>query len=159
MRHPLLSGCGRGLIASILASALCAASPASAEIFKCFTKDKTPLYQNFPCQFDSIESVPSNLRAAVTTFVPPVANPPAANPPAANPAKRKPAPVNVPPAVQEPAASEPRLGMAQDEVRAMLGEPMEIVQDQAAEGIENWRYLNRSMQFDRTQRVVDLKAW
>ena len=53
MRHPLLSGCSRGLIASILAAALCAAAPASAEIFKCFAKDKTPIYQNFPCQFDS----------------------------------------------------------------------------------------------------------
>jgi hypothetical protein len=163
MRHPLLSGCRRGIIASILAPALCVATPASAEIFKCFTKDKTPLYQNFPCQFDSIDAVPSNLRTATTTFVPPAVPPavvpPAVVPPATNQAKPKAAPVSAPPAVQQPDASAPRVGMTQDEIKTLLGEPLEIVQDEPGVGFETWRYLNRSVQIDRNQRVVDLQAW
>ena len=70
MRHTLLSRCSRGLIASILAPALCATAPAKAEIFKCFAKDKTPIYQNFPCQFDSLGSLPSSPPSAKTTLPP-----------------------------------------------------------------------------------------
>jgi hypothetical protein len=157
MRHPLLSGCTRGLIASILVPAFCAAAPASAEIFKCFAKDKTPIYQNFPCQFASIDSVPSNLQPAKLAFVPP----------AASQAKPKAPPVNVPVPVQPNVAlpvqpadpAEPRVGMAQDEVKALLGEPMEVVQDEPAPGVETWRYVNRSIQFDVTQRIVELQSW
>ena len=105
MRHPLLSGYSRGLIASILAPALCAATPASAEIFKCFAKDKTPIYQNFPCQFDS------NPEVTKMAFVPP----------AASQAKPKATPVNVALPVQPADPAEPRVGMAQDEVKALLG--------------------------------------
>jgi hypothetical protein len=149
MRHPLLNGCSRGLFASMLATALCATPPASAEIFKCFAKDRTPLYQNFPCQFDSIDSVPSNLQVAKVTFVPP----------AATPVKAKAAPVNVAVPVKLPDPAEPSVGMGQDEIRTILGEPLEIVQDHPTEGIETWRYVNRSVQFDRTQHAVDLQAW
>jgi hypothetical protein len=149
MRHPILSGCSRGLIASILAPALCGTAPASAEIFKCFAKDKTPIYQNFPCQFDSIDSMPPNLQPAKVAFVPP----------AVTPAKPKAAPVNVALPVKVPDPAEPGVGMAKDEVKAILGEPLEIVQDEPTEGIETWRYVNRSVQFDRNQRVVELQSW
>ena len=149
MRHPSLSGCRRGLIASILAPALCAAAPASAEIFKCFAKDRTPVYQNFPCQFDS------NPEVTKMAFVPPA--PPA--PPTASQAKPKAAPVNVALPVKQPDPAEPSIGMAQDEIRAMLGEPLEIVQDEPSVGIETWRYVNRSVQFDSNQRVLDLQTW
>ena len=149
MRHSLGNGCSRGLVATILAAALLATTGASAEIFKCFAKDKTPIYQNFPCQFKSIDSVPSNLQVAKVAFVPP----------AATPAKPKAAPVNVPVPVKPPDPAEPSVGMPQDEIRALLGEPMEMVPDHPAEGIETWRYVNRSIQFDRTQHVVDLQTW
>ena len=152
MRHPLPSECSRGLVASILALALCAAAPASAEIFKCFAKDKTPIYQNFPCQFNSIDSVPSNLQAAKVVFVPPAVS-------QAKPKEPKATPVNVAVPVQAVDPSEPRVGMVQDEVRTLLGEPMEIVQDEPTEGVETWRYVSRSIQFDRMQRVVDLQSW
>ena len=150
MHHPLLNGCSRGLIASILATALCATPPASAEIFKCFAKDRTPLYQNFPCQFDSIVSVPSSLQAAAKMSLMPADG---------SRAKPKAAPVKVASTVKPADPGEPSVGMAQDEVRAILGEPMEIVQDYPTEGIETWRYVNRSVQFDRTQHAVDLQAW
>jgi outer membrane protein assembly factor BamE (lipoprotein component of BamABCDE complex) len=149
MRDPLRSRSSRGLIASLLASALCAAPPASAEIFKCFAKDKTPIYQNFPCQFESIDSMPSNLQPERMTVVPTGVS-------QANP---KAAPVNVASTVQAADPGEPRVGMAHDEVRALLGEPMEIVQDEPTKGVETWRYVNRRIQFDRAKRVVELQAW
>src|SRR6185369_221853 len=129
MRHPLPSGCTRGVIASILASALCAAAPASAEIFKCFAKYRTPIYQNFPCQFDS------NPQVAKAAFVPP---------PLARDARPKAPPVNVSPPVNVPPAdpTEPRIGMAEGEIRTLLGEPLEIVQDEPTTGIATWRYVN-----------------
>lgn len=150
MRQALLDGCSRGLIASMLAAALCATPPASAEIFKCFAKDRTPIYQNFPCQFNSIDSVPSSLQAAKMSLMPADASR----------AKPKSAPINVALAVKPPDPSEPSVGMTPDEIRTLLGEPMEIVEDHPTEGIETWRYVNRSVKIDRTQRVVvDLQSW
>jgi hypothetical protein len=73
-------------------------------------------------------------------------------------AKPKAAPVNVASTVKSADASEPRIGMTPDEVRAILGEPLEIVQDESIEGIEIWRYVDRTVQFDRTNRVVTLKG-
>jgi hypothetical protein len=35
---------------------------ASAEIFKCLGKNGEDLYQNFPCQFESIDSLPIDAR-------------------------------------------------------------------------------------------------
>ncbi len=43
----------------IIAAALLFAPLASAEIYECAAKDGTALYQNFPCQFDSLGSLPS----------------------------------------------------------------------------------------------------
>ena len=43
----------------IIAAALLVAPLASAEIYECAAKDGTALYQNFPCQFDSLGSLPS----------------------------------------------------------------------------------------------------
>jgi len=155
MRHPLQSGCTRGLIASILASALCAAAPASAEIFKCFAKDRTPIYQNFPCQFDSNPQVSVQLSPQVNSqvaraaFVPPVAKE----------VKPKAPPVNVAPPVQPTDPTEPRIGMAEGEIRTLLGEPLEIVQDEPTPGIATWRYVNRSVQFDSNQVVVEMQSW
>jgi len=143
MRHPILSVCSRGIVASILAPALCATAPASAEIFKCFGKDKTPIYQNFPCQFNS------NPEATKLALMPA----------AATPAKPKAPPVNVAVPVKPPDQPEPSIGMGQDEVRALLGEPLEIVQDEPAAGVETWRYVNKSIQFDGSQRVLDLQTW
>jgi len=143
MRHPILSVCSRGLAASILAPALCATAPASAEIFKCFAKDKTPIYQNFPCQFNS------NPEATKLAFAPA----------AATPAKPKAPPVNVAVPVKPPDPSEPNIGMGQDEVRALLGDPLEIVQDEPSVGVQTWRYVNKSIQFDSNQRILDLQTW
>jgi hypothetical protein len=146
VRHPLRDS--RALIALILPP-LCATPLASAEIFKCVAKDGTALYQNFPCQFDSISWMPSNPQAVRTTSMP------------LDSRQVKPhaAPVNVASIVKSVDASEPRIGMTPDEVRAILGEPLEAVQDESIDAGEIWRYIDKNIQFDRIHRVALVQAW
>ena len=111
----------------VLVPALCAAPLASAEIFKCVAKNGGDLYQNFPCQFDSLGSS----QAAGS-------------------------PVDVASRAKSSKATEPRVGMTPDEVRAIWGEPVEATQDEPRQGrIEIWRYgETKSVQFDHKHRVV-----
>jgi hypothetical protein len=147
VHQPLSARCSSALIALIFVPAFCATAPASAEIFKCVAKDGTPLYQNFPCQFDSIAWVPSNPQGAKATLMSPDAS------------QAKPAVLaNVPATAKSVDARTPRIGMTPDEIRLILGEPLEIVQDESTEGIEIWRYVDRTVQFDRTNRVVTLQG-
>jgi hypothetical protein len=147
VRHPLRDS--RALVALIL-PALCAAPLASAEIFKCVAKDGTAKYQNFPCQFDSIGWMPLNPQAAKTTLMPLDSRQ----------AKPHAAPVNVASIVKSVAASEPSIGMTPDEVRAILGEPLEAVQDESlGAGTEIWRYVDKNIQFDGTHRVAVVQVW
>lgn len=147
MRYPLPDS--SALIALIL-PALCAAPLASAEIFKCVAKDGTALYQNFPCQFDSISWMPLNPQAAKTTLMPLDSRQ----------AKPHAAPVNVASIVKSVDPSEPRIGMTPDEVRAILGEPLEAVQDEPIDpGIETWRYVDKNIRFDGTHRVTLVQTW
>ena len=37
--------------------------------------------------------------------------------------------------------------------------PLEIVQDEPTPGIATWRYVNRSVQFDSNQVVVEMQSW
>jgi len=130
----------------VLVAALCAAPPASAEIFKCVGKNGTDLYQNFPCQFDSLSSLPSSPLSAKTILPPSDASQ----------AKPKAAPVDVATSTKSSKASEPRLGMSPDEVRAIWGEPVETIEDEQRQGrIEIWRYgESRSVQFNHKHRVI-----
>jgi len=130
----------------VLVAALCATPPASAEIFKCVGKNGTDLYQNFPCQFDSLGSLPSTPLSAKTILPPSDASQ----------AKPKAAPVDVATSTKSAKASEPRMGMSPDEVRAIWGEPVETIEDEQRQGrIEIWRYDEaRSVQFDRKHRVI-----
>ena len=146
MRHPLRDS--RTLVALML-PAFCAAPLASAEIFKCVAKDGTALYQNFPCQFDSIRWMASNPQTAKTTLVPLDSRQ----------AKTDAALVNVASIVKSVDASEPRIGMTPDEVRAILGEPLEAVQDESIDTGEIWRYVDKNIRFDRTHRVAVVQAW
>jgi len=130
----------------VLVAALCAAPPASAEIFKCVGKNGTDLYQNFPCQFDSLSSLPSSPLSAKTILPPSDASQ----------AKPKAAPVDVATSTKSSKASEPRLGMSPDEVRAIWGEPVETIEDEQRQGrIEIWRYgESRSVEFNHKHRVI-----
>src|SRR5262245_20805946 len=113
------------------------ASVASAEIFKCVGKKGEALYQNFPCQFESIGGTP--------TDGPDLKNPPTD----AGGLKKSPAvPV------------EPRVGMTTDEVRAIWGDPEEIVQEEPGDGdrFQVWSYNgSRSVRFDRKRRVAAIQ--
>lgn len=131
----------------VLVPALCAAPLASAEIFKCVAKNGTDLYQNFPCQFDSLGSLPSSPPSAKTKL--PLGD--------ASQAKPKVAPIDVALAGKSPTLpTEPRVGMTTEEVRALWGEPEEIIQAEPIDGrIEIWRYGDvRSVQFDRKHRAL-----
>ena len=135
----------RGLIALVGVMAALFAPLAGAEIYKCVTKNGLPLYQNFPCDVDSLGSWSSMMAAA--------------NASALNRADKGPA---VPPATNQKRAQagEPSVGMTSDEVTALLGEPVERIADEPAEGgpISIWHYADgRSVQFDRSHRVFEIQ--
>jgi len=123
--------------ACILFSVLFVAPVATAEIFKCVGKKGEALYQNFPCQFE--------LGGGMPTDVPDT--------------KKSPADVATP--KKSPAApAEPRVGMTSDEVRAIWGDPAEIVQEEPGDGgrFEVWSYgASRSVRFDRKRRVAAIQ--
>jgi len=158
LHHPLRDRCSRALIALIVVPAFCAAPAISAEIFKCVAKDGSPLYQNFPCQFESIGWVPSDfdkakIDAAKTDAAKTTVKPGDAS-------QSKSAPINVASIAKLANASELRIGMTEDEVRALLGEPEEMVDDEPAEGgrVSIWRYADgRSVQFDHKHHVLEIK--
>jgi hypothetical protein len=131
----------------VLFTVLLVAPLASAEVFKCVGKYGEALYQNFPCQFASMGGTamdapgPKELPAEVSG--------------------PKESPANVSGAKKSPAASaEPRAGMTGDEVKAIWGEPTEIIQEEPGDGsrFEVWSYgASRSVRFDRKRRVSSIQ--
>jgi hypothetical protein len=122
----------------VLFSVFFVASLASAEVFKCVGKNGEDLYQNFPCQFESMSGTPTD----------------------APPAPKK-SPTDVAaPKKSTAAPAEPRIGMTADEVRAIWGEPTDTVQEEPGDGprIEVWSYgASRSVRFDRKRRVAAIQ--
>ena len=110
---------------SILIFAFCVPPLASAEIFKCAGKNGTDLYQNFPCQFDSLGSSQT------------------AGPPAGSKAKLTKA--------SEPAVgmtSDEVRALWGEPLET-------VEDEQRQGRIEIWRYgESRSVQFDRKHRVI-----
>jgi hypothetical protein len=121
----------------VLFSVLFVAPLATAEIFKCVGKKGEALYQNFPCQFESMGGTPTD-----------VLDP-----------KKSPKDVVAP--KKSPAVpAEPRVGMTSDEVRAIWGEPTDVVQEEPGDGgrFEVWSYgASRSVRFDRKRRVAAIQ--
>lgn len=111
---------------------------ASAEIYKCPGKDGSDLYQNFPCDIDSIGSVATNPAPQVDAT------------------RAKAASAAIPPAVLATAGKVsmvsdiPRVGMTLDEVRGIWGDPATDVSSEIADGlVEIWTYPGaRSVTFD-----------
>jgi Domain of unknown function (DUF4124) len=121
----------------VLFSMLFVASVASAEIFKCVGKKGEALYQNFPCQFESGEGMPMDI-----------------------PSPKKSSTDVVAPKKPPAAPAEPRVGMTTDEVRAIWGEPAEIIQEEPGDGgrFQVWSYgESRSVRFDRKRRVAAIR--
>jgi hypothetical protein len=143
----LLARPRQALVALVALSAFLAAPAVAAEIFKCVAKDGSPLYQNFPCNIDSLGVLPPNPPVAKTSQV--VG--------AAAQEKSKTEPVNVASTVKSTAPGEPSIGMTAEEVRALLGEPDDVFEDEPANGgrVSVWRYADgRSLQFDQKHRVT-----
>jgi hypothetical protein len=123
----------------VLFSILFVAPLASAEVFKCVGKYGENLYQNFPCQFDSMGGMPMDDQGSKKSPALPV------EPRLGMAPKKSPA---VP--------AEPRLGMTTEEVRAIWGEPTDTVQEEPGRGgrFEVWSYGDsRSVRFDHKGRV------
>ena len=118
---------------SVLSFVLFVSPPLYAEVFKCVGKNGEVLYQNFPCQFESIswvaKDVPELKKSSTNEEKP--------NEAAAAPAK-------------------PRVGMTADEVKTIWGEPTEIIQEEPGEGsrFEVWSYGSGTVRFDRKRRVA-----
>lgn len=132
-----------------LAVALALSPCANAEIFKCIGHRGVPTYQNFPCEFDSLDA--ANLQPALTR--PPSIG--AAAPSVA--AAGRFASVAQRHAKARPTQSAiPRVGMTGDEVRQIWGEPTFMTtEEHAKKDIETWSYpRSRSIEFDREQRVT-----
>ena len=135
----------RAFAALLALQALLFAPCAAADIYKCVAKDGSgaPLFQNFPCSIDSL-GLPSN---------PSAAQPAAAG--SQNPTTQS----TATPAIAVK-ASEPHVGMSGDEVRALLGDPETIEEDEPAHGgrISTWRYAGgRTLQLDQKQRVFSIQ--
>ena len=143
MRHSSLK---RPALALLMLAAMLATPLASAEIFKCIAKDGMPLYQNFPCQFDSMGWMPSKPQTATTALTALDAR-----------QTKPPAPaVRAAPVLSAVTATEARVGMSTDEVRAIWGDPMEMLPGETGtETAEIWRYDDgKAVHLDHTQRVV-----
>ena len=127
-----------------------AASAASAEIYKCQAKSGSPLYQNFPCPIDSLGSLPTFPQTAKTALTPAVASQPKAGIKAL---------VEAAAAARSTNATEPRVGMTTDEVTALWGEPLEIIQDEPVTGrVEIWQYGDgRTVQFNHKHLVLSVQ--
>ena len=114
-----------------------AAAPASAEIFKCAGKGGVVVLQNFPCEVDSLGSLPTS-----ATLV-------AAN----GSAQPKAAP-------SKPQPTEPGVGMTAEEVRAIWGDPTDTFNEEPGAGgrVEVWAYgSDRSVRFDHRSRVTAIQ--
>jgi hypothetical protein len=138
-----------------LFSLLFGASLASAEVFKCVGKNGEALYQNFPCQFESMGGMPTDVPD------------PKKSPTDAQGAKKSPAAPTQKrlgdaqgPKKSPAAPAEPRIGMTTEEVRAIWGEPTDTRWEEPGDGdlSEVWSYgASRSVRFDRKRRVAAIQ--
>jgi hypothetical protein len=152
---------------------LCIASAHADTIFECTGKDGRHVLQNMPCDADSdgrVSGTGDARGASVTTdSAPPSTGVADAGPnratPTDSPGARR-APADAAAAANAAASlagsdaaadlpSEPELGMTQQQVRAILGAPTAITQEEASQGIEmTWIYDDsRVMQFDASGRL------
>jgi len=125
-------------------AALLLAAQASAEIFKCAGKNGSVLYQNFPCQFDSIGWKPDAQNAQASSATD-----------SSRSVQPKAIPGGVGSAGKSSASSGPQIGMTAEEVKALWGEPGNEYYDELVDGrVEIWSYGDsRSVTFDVKRRV------
>jgi len=124
------------------------AADVHGDIYRCAGKHGIPVYQNFPCTFDSLGAASTDAAPAAKPAAQPMPAPVRAAPPAAI-SERAIQPTRA-------GASEPQPGATDEAVRKAWGEPDEIIQDEPPSGrVEIWRYKDgRSVQINRRHRVI-----
>jgi hypothetical protein len=126
----------------VLFSILFVVPLASADVFKCVGKYGEALYQNFPCQFESIGWVPTDAQGAKKSLAAPTQK----RLGDAQGLKKSPA-----------GPAEPQIGMTTEEVRAIWGEPTDTHWEEPGDGdlSEIWSYGDsRSVRFGPRGRVA-----
>lgn len=120
-------------------AALTAVPEAASEIVKCVAQDGVTTYQNFPCDQNGAGWLPASV--------------PAGKSPPPQAATARPHETSVAASNQ---GATLRPGMTADEVRALWGEPEEIVEDEPRKGrVSIWRYPDgRLVQFDVKRRFL-----
>jgi len=138
-------------IAIPLFALLLAARPADGEIFKCTAKKAMPTYQNFPCEYESLDALqPINAAGTAASTVS------ASQDVAGGAAVSAQRGMHTNPVA---VASVPRVGMTANQVKAIWGEPLDTTKEEYARGdIETWTYADsRSIRFDPRGRVMEIK--
>ena len=128
-----------------------ASGAAHAEIYAC-SKHGATAYQNFPCRFDSMGSVPTDAKVTPSAATQSASNPGLPKGDATASAKAASSAANA--SMGSPGI--PRIGSTREEVRKMWGEPAEVIQDEPRKGrVEIWRYKDgRTVEMDRGRRVL-----
>jgi len=127
----------------------------SAEVFKCVGKKGEDLYQNFPCQFESMGGTPTDVldpKKPPTDVAAPKKSPAAPTQQRLGAAQGQKKPPALP--------AEPQIGMTTEEVRAIWGEPTDTVQEEPQIGgrLEVWLYGDsRSVSFNPRGRVAAIQ--
>ncbi len=122
-----MSGSGFVCLAMLL---LVAPSALAESIFRCVEKNGEVVIRNFPC---SAESTSTEFTGSAAT---------AAD---AGNSKAKP---SAPP-------QQLRAGMSKSEVRAILGNPKEVFQEEGVDGrVDTWSYGSRTLQFDAGGKLI-----
>jgi hypothetical protein len=107
---------------------------------------------------DSLGSLPSNQPVATPSNAPVAKTPSKLG--VAGQEKSKTEPIKVASTVKSTYAGEPQIGMSSDEVRALLGEPDDVLEDEPGNGgrVSNWRYADgRIVQFDHKHHVLGVQ--
>jgi hypothetical protein len=155
-----------GLTAGVVVACLCAAPAYGDTIYTCAGRNGAPVLQNMPCDAGSEVSVQKDMHEARSAPLAPGAAQTAVRAATAADASSNSAGVSNRQEAQNAAAaagsdelanlpSEPALGMTQRQVRAILGAPTAITQEEASQGIEmTWIYGDsRVLQFDAAGRL------
>jgi hypothetical protein len=131
---------------------------AHADIYACAGQHGMTVYQNFPCQFRSLGSLPAvdalQGKSSSSALAAAHSDTGAARNASTHAASGK-------PLIQArtAGAGEPGPGASEDDVRKAWGEPEEIIQDEPPSGrVDIWRYKDgRSVQIGRGHRVVSVQ--
>jgi len=135
--------------------AVLTATPAHAEIYACIARNRLPVYQNFPCQFDRLADAPAPTGVSHASATAATAQAARGTTASATAATLQAARLTA----SAPRPATPRVGMTTADVRAIWGNPQSISKEELArKDIETWSYADsRSIEFDRKGIVTAIR--